>query len=345
MVRTHVIVDGLADPLLAQQLSAAWARAGFDNAVDISAQAAWLAPGGEHHADELAEADVDRAARIARAFGIELRDRVGKTFKAGNDPAALRAQMAKEYKARTAVTVMFGLPAVVLHYIAPALVGGVPDARGMLQPWLIEMLLVGWLCIAAAWPVLWQGALALRNLRATPDLLASVVIVGAFLPCATGVVLIPFRGDVWFGTPQTGGGPAFHAVAMMIALVSFSRWMTHRYAQRLTGRADWMLGHLGRFIFAWLVFAGALALAGGWMTGLMIAMLMPAALSHGGINRLSPGWSIALPVVAFAVFVLMAPGALSLELRGAEVQIAAGFHLLMTCVFVFGWRALPREVR
>ena len=343
MTRTHVIIDGLSDPLLAQQLGAAWARAGFDNAVDISAQTAWLAPAAAGKADVLTEADVDRAAGIARAFGIELRDRVGKTFKADNDPAALRAQVAKEYKARLAVTVMFGLPAIVLHYLAPALVGGVPDARGMLQPWLIEMLLVGWLCIAAAWPVLWQGALALRNLRATPDLLVSVLIAAVYLPCAIGVVLLPFRGEVWFGTPQAGGGPAFHAVAMLIALVSFSRWMMLRNADRLSGRADWMLPRISRFVFAWIVFAAVVAFTQGWIAGVMIGMLMPVALSHGGINRLSPGWSIALPVIAFAVFVLMAPDAIGLKVRGSEVEIAAGFHLLMTCVFVASWRALPRR--
>ena len=37
----------------------AWAAAGYDNAVDISAQAAWLAPQSDADADALTEADVD----------------------------------------------------------------------------------------------------------------------------------------------------------------------------------------------------------------------------------------------------------------------------------------------
>ena len=51
---------------------------------------------------QLGEADVDRAAAIARRFGIEVRDRVGTTFKADNDLAALHGHMAYEYKSRLA---------------------------------------------------------------------------------------------------------------------------------------------------------------------------------------------------------------------------------------------------
>ena len=51
--RCHIILDGLQDPQLGQQLSAKWNHAGYRNVVDVAGQCAWLLPShGESDSQE-----------------------------------------------------------------------------------------------------------------------------------------------------------------------------------------------------------------------------------------------------------------------------------------------------
>jgi len=349
VTRTYVILDGLGEPELGRQLSVRLAAAGFDNAVDVAGQCGWVSPRADGSATELTERDVDRAASIVRAFGVEMRDRAGETFRAVNDLEALRDRLAREYKARLAQAIMFGLPAIVLHYVGPLLSpGGGQSAAGLRFPWLFEMLLVGWMCYVAAWPIIWQGVASLIHLRATSDLLTTCIIFASFAPSAIGALSMLFTNEPWFGSPHAGEGPVFHATVLTVMLAVAQRWLLHRHANRLSGRADWMPRGWGRFVAAWLAFACAVtvaqamrddvSLATAWHDGVMVAMLLPPMLCLGAVNRVTPGWSAALPVVAFALFLQVAPGAWGMQLGSMGIEIAFGFGVLMTAVFVVGWR-------
>jgi hypothetical protein len=343
--RTHVILDGLQDPILARQLSAMWHRAGFANAVDVSGQSAWLAP---VEGDALDEAAVDHAATIARTFGIELRDRVGNTFKADNPLPPMLQRMEKESRQRLATSLMYGLPALLLHYLGPLLAtGGGTETRSLLYPWLFEMLLVGWVCFAAGWPSLWNAALAVRSLRAHGDLLTTGVMLAAFVPSAAGVMSLPFAREPWVLSTQAGGsGVMFHFALMAVWLNVSQRWLMFRNADRLAGRASLMLAGFGRLIVVWLIVAVIVGATIGWARGLAVALLLPPLLSLGAVNRWSPGWSIVLPVAAFAVLLMagdrLMPGTLH-GVRGIEFEVAAGFGVMMTAVFGVSWGAWPRR--
>jgi len=333
--RTHIILDGLQDPVLGQRLSVEWMAAGFANAVDISGQAAWLSMDGR----PLTEEQMEGASAIARRFGLEVRDRAGAAYHAENSLETLRAQAAREWRMRSAQAVMFGLPALVLHYMAPVLAGARRDARGMFYPWVFELLLVGWATLAGAWPILWQGALSLRWLRGTADLLTSVVMLAAFVPSVVDTLMLPITGHAWFGER----GPMFHAAALTVLVASLARWAVHAHAARLAGRATLMIPHFGRLIALWLVAMGISAGLAGWGPALALGLIMPPALSVGAVNRWSPGVSMALPVVAFALLLTLGPRPLGMHIAGVEVETAAGFALLMTGVFVLGWRGVDKK--
>ncbi len=336
--RTHLIIDGLYDPQLAGELSRRWAKAGFDNAVDVASQSAWLAPHeGPHTASE---ADVERAAAIVRCFRVELRDRVGTSFIAANDATALRQRMAYEFKSRLATAVVFGLPALALHYAGPWLAGGGREARDLLYPWLFELLLVGWACVAAGWPILWNGALAAMHLRATADLLTTLIVLASLLPAAAGLAWLIATGDTWLGASRADGTLA-HAALAAIVISTLQRWQFYCNADRLSGRSQLMVPRPGRLVVLWLVLSAAVTSWHGRELGLAVALLLPPLISLGAIHRQSPGWSMVLPVFAFAVLMLLAPRALQLPVRGVAVEIAAGFALMMTVVFALGWRSWP----
>ncbi len=343
MSRTHFILDGLQDPLLGQALSAHWARAGFHNAVDPAGQCAWLttAPGDSPGSDPgtaLSEPQAEHAASIARRFGLEIRDRVCSTYQSDNDLPALRDRVAYEYKSRFATAIVFGLPALALHYLGPVLAGGGVQVRSMLYPWLFEMLLTGWLCVAAGWPILWQGVLAMRYRRATIDMLTTAIIAIAFIPSAVGVLSMPFVDCPWFGSPNDGGGPIFHAAVIAITMAILARWLTHRAAHYLAGRTDLMLAHFSRLIAAWLILVLITFATAGWYGAVAVGLLLPPMISSAAVNRTSPGWSVTLPVFAFTILMLIGPRALDLPLHGVQIETAGAFTLMMTLVFAAGWR-------
>ena len=230
MSRTYVILDGLTDPLLARRLSSAWASAGFDNAVDASGQRAWIAP--KNKDEILTEPEAERAAQVARAVGIEMRDRAGTKFKPDNDPLIMGRQIVYEYRSRFATALVYGLPALALHYLAPILAsGGGREPRDLVYPWLFELLLGGWVILAAGWPLLWQGLVSLIHLRMTSDLFFSLLVIAAYVPSALGMLSMPLVETPWLMTVKVGGvGPMFHVTVIVTILATLQRWLAHAAA-------------------------------------------------------------------------------------------------------------------
>ena len=338
MTRTYIILDGLADPYLGRVLSARWAQAGFRNAVDVAGQCAWLAPLEDPDAS-LTEAQLTRAAAIGRGVGVEIRDRLGKKFRPDNDLGALRRQSVHEYRARLATALMFGLPALALHYLAPVLASGSGlDPARMVFPWLFEMVLVGWLCVGAGFPLLWQAGLGVLHLRMTADVLSGVLIVGSFAPSAVGVMSMLVIDEPWFGRD----GPMFHAAVWTMLITILGRWLCHLAASRLAGRGGIMLYHYSRVVVLWLIIMGVVAVLRDWRWALAIGLVLPPAISLGAINPFSPSWSMSFPVVSFAVLMLLGQRVFGLNIDGFEIETAAGFALIMTIVFALGWRRFEK---
>lgn len=377
---THVVLDGLQEPSHGRGLSAHWAMAGFENAVDVAGQAGWLrvvdanaeaAGGADEEASNtgraadapavtraVTEEDMVHAAGIARAFGIELRDRAGVAFRCDNELPALREQITREYRARFAQSLVFGLPALVVHYLGPMLAsGGGQSAASMAMPWLLEGALVGWAIWVAALPIIWQGGCAAIHFRATADLFTAALIALAYLPSLAGTASLLFTSSPWFGLPGAGdggagdalergamAGPAFHIAIMATMVASFQRWQLHRSAHRLSGRADLLLPRFGVLILAWLAAMLVTMALVGWQVGLCLGLLLPPMLSAGGVNRWSPGWSIALPVLAFAPLFLFGPKAITFAPHAAAMrfEIAAGFAWMMSLTLALGWRKMGK---
>lgn len=356
MTRTYLILDGLQQPELGQALSRAWAKAGFDNAVDVGGQSAWVSAGtdtatprrsdeGEESlsdaadgdfiaAEALTEVQIDHAAAIARVFGLEVRDRAGESFIAANDLSKLRGRIIYEYKSRFATAIMFGLPALALHWFGEFLAGGAQSPRDMLYPWLIEMLLVGWVCIAAGWPILWQGALSLRGLRMTNDLLTSFIIFAAFVPSALFSIGVIIGVD----PPFALRGPTFHAALLTVTLVVWQRFLLHRAADKLAGKAMLMLPGFNRIIGVWMIAFICITVFVGWRAGLAFAMLLPAVASSASINPWTPGWPSLMPTFAFALMMLLDPGTDAFSLEGIRIEVAAGFGVIQGFSAMWGWR-------
>lgn len=382
MVRTHVIIDGLQDPILARDLSSRWLEAGFRNAVDIAGQVGWLeravsgqteveevasdaAANGEAAAaeavnvdqesasdeslaeaptEDLAEAEVARAGAIARAFGVEIRDRAGNSFIAANEPEALREQMVYEYRTRFAQSLVFGMPAIVLHYLGPVLaVGGGESAGNMLYPWLIQMVLVGWALWAGGLPILWQGVMSAIHLRSTADLVTTVIVFVAFIPSLIGMIAVIFGNEPWFANANGDGGPAFHVAIFAVMLALFQRWQMYKHTHRLSGRASLMMPRFNRLCAAWLIAVIVVLAAFGWMTALGFGLLFPALLSVGGINRWSPGWSMALPVIAIAPVYLFGQRLIEMDVESIRIESAVAFQMMIALLFTAGWSRWSRR--
>ena len=353
-VRTHVILDGLTDPLLGGEMSRRWAAAGFDNGVDVAGQWGWLAAGGKSQVPsvkgeepevqgpglELTEAEVDRARSIGRAFGLELRDRVGNTFVGSIRAEPLRTALVKEYRSRLATVLMFGLPVLLLHHTGPFLAGHPDQPHAMMIPWVIELLLTGWLSIAGGWPILWQGALSLMHFRATADLLSSALILGALVPSAIGTLGMVVGIEPFFG----GDGPACDVAVYVLVVAVTQRWMLHRSAARLEGLSMLMPMRIGTLIVAWLVAMALVMGLVGWSGGLAVGLLLAPMAAAAAINPWTPGFTSLLPTIGFTVLLLIDPVVAGYSVQGVHVEVAAGFALIQTVVMAAGWSRLEREV-
>lgn len=369
MGRTYVILDGIQDPILGRELSRAWYEEGFHNGVDVSGQSAWLGvmkkdqtpstPEGSED-EALSKSQMDGAASVARAFGLEIRDRPGNVYRPDNTLDELRRQITHEYKSRLATVVVFGLPAVALHYWGPMLAGNAIGPRSMAYPWLMEMLLVGWGCLAGGWPILWQGALSLARLRAGADVLTSLIVAAAFVPSALGVLSLTVIDQPWFiETPVASdvgarisaasaakmelSGPLFYAAWYTMTLALAQRWLSHRWAHQIEGRADVMIPSFGKLVWVWLLISTVGWLLRGWRWGLATGMVLPPACGLGSINPWSPGWSVLLPVISFLAVLYFGEGVLGFSVDHTAIETAAGFGFIMTLYFAVGWRAWHRR--
>lgn len=352
MPKTHVILDALQDPAMGRELSARWAKAGIVNTLDVAGQCATLETPDD---DAAAEGVVARAAAIARAFGVELRDRAGATFVAANELPALRKSTTYEYRLRLASALVYGLPALAIHYAAPYLAGGsASNPRGMLYPWLFEMLLAGWVLIAAGWPILWQGVLSLVHLRITADLFTTVLVAASFIPSAIVVLTMPFV-DEPLALPRAAGGTGvmFQATVLAVTLAVAQRWRAHGDSAALSGGGARLPRRLGVLLGATLIVAGLVGwfgdtasptaidhdgAIGGWRGALAVLLVLPPMIGLGGVNRWSPGASIVLPVIGFGLFLLLGGRGFRLESHGMEIEIAGSFQAMMTLVLAWGWR-------
>jgi len=348
MARTYVILDGLQDLQLGQQLSKQWAAAGFDNGVDVAGQCAWLSPASSTQAalrGELTEEEVDKAAAIARRYGVEIRDRAGKSFIAENDLDALRDQVTYEYKCRFATGLVYGLPALALHYFAPFLAGNTADdPRSMSFPWFFEMLLSGWVCISAAWPIIWQGAVALRFRRLTADLLSMLLIAAAFLPSAVAVLAMAFVADPWLSTPATGGtGPMFHATVYLVLLAVLNRWLAHRATAATSGWADLLPRPFPLLIGCWLLGSAIVSATLGWPMGLAVGLLFSPMIGLACVNALNPGWLTVFPMVGCAFVLLAGPRMMNMSIAPYEIELAFTFGVIMALTYTVGWRRLSAQ--
>jgi len=334
---TYAILDGLQDPAYAQALSRRWHEAGFENRVEPARQRAALAPGPGDGRPCLEESDLDRAARIARPFGIELRERAGGTFIPDNDPEALENQTRREYRARFAQALVFGLPALALHYAGPLLAGGAAsEPAGLFYPWLFEALLVGWACLVGGWPILWQGALALVHLRPTGDLVTALVLLLTWLASAAGVLGLALGLAPWFGQ----AGPLFHATLFALLLAVGQRCLLYRYLDHLAAGGPWLLRGHRHLAGGWIAGALATGLFLGPRLGVAVALVLPPLAGLAAVNPYTPGPAALLPAVAFALLLILGPTRLEMTLHGAEIEAAAGFGLIATLAIGRGWSSL-----
>jgi len=340
-ISARVVLEGLQEPRWGMALSRQWADAGLPNRLDVAGQCAELYSCEEGQATpvsagRLSESDLQRAAAMARGYGVVLHDRIGRGFMAGIELAQLREHVAGQTRQRFAAALMFGLPVLALHYAAPYL-AGVGGPSRMVFPWLFATALSGWVCVAAGWPLLWNGILALVRLRPAGDALSALLLITAFGVSLRPLVILAMA-DVAPLAPIKA--PIFHAVVFVLWTALIQRWLVQRAASRLGGRSSWMLHGHRRIVTAWCLLAACVVFTFGWHRAVGFGMLLPPALSFGAINRRAAGWSATLPVGGFAFVYLFGPDALGMDVEGAEIEIAAGFAALMTIVFAMGWREM-----
>lgn len=330
---TFVVLEGLQDPRWAAALSRRWAEAGWPNRLDVAGQSAVLKA---EACSDASAGRMDQVAAMAAPFGVIVHDRVGRCFVADNTLAPLQHHVAMQMRQRFAVALTFGLPVVVLQYAAPFLVGTAGTA-GMAFPWLFQMLLTGWACIAAGWPLFWNAGHCVLGLRPAADFLAAVLMVISFATSLWPLWVLAWGGD----TPLDAiPPPMFHATVLVLWIALAQRWLVLRSAGRLRGRASWMLRGHSHLVAVWCVLLGLVGFGAGWPTAVGFGMLLPPRLSFGAINRPAPGWSAALPVFAFAVVYLFGPRSFAVPMDGIEIEVATGFAVLMTLVFAWGWRGM-----
>jgi hypothetical protein len=183
---------------------------------------------------------------------------------------------------------------------------------------------------------------SLIHLRATADLFVLFVVALAFVPSAYGVVSLLWTDDPWFGSAERGGGPMFHVAMWAVMIALCQRHLMYKRLAQLSGKANRMLAHFGKVIRIWMLVMVVVFFAMDWQSALAVGLVLPPLLAMGGVNNWSPGWSIALPVLAFGPVVLFGPDAIEMlnAAAGARIEIAGAFGLLMTIVFAMGWKKL-----
>lgn len=302
------MLDGLGDPAVARDLTRdLHAQLGVVARADPAGM--WLEV--EHDAP-IDEAMSDRVAEAARRLGLEPRDRLSSSFVPSATAEQLRDRLAYEWTSRWATGLVFLLPAIALHYLTPMLAQG-----GRLIPGMIEAVLVVWSLVAACWPIAWQGWLAARHRRFTPDLFTLTALLVALLVGLVQVVLA--RENV------------LHLAAYLIIAATTQRMILWRRAARLQG-----CGHL--MPPSWPVLA--VVLTGGLITacldfhgGMAMLLAVPAMIGPLSINRLVHPFGAMIPPVLMCALLGLSPLFLSESHLAGRTEAAFAFNVLLTLAY------------
>ncbi len=301
------MIDGMGDPGVAQSLTR-----DIKELLDLPARCdpagMWLEVESEEPIDE---AWTDRIIEVARLQGLELRDRVGSSFVANVSRDALRNRMQSEWRTRFATSLVFLLPALLLHYLTPYLA-----SSSTYLPNGIELVLVGWTIVAATWPILYQGLVSATAFRMTPDLYQSFLIVMTFLIGAWQVIT---------GSSDT----MLYITSFAVISIAFQRRALWNHVDRLDGHAHLMLP-FARILLIVLIAASVVSVFDR-LGGVSMMLAVPAMMGALAINQLAypTGWVI--PVLMFVVWLgispMILPDRFEMEFR---VEAAFLFTILLT---------------
>lgn len=306
--RFTFMLDGLGDPSVARELTRA-VHQELDHVARSDPAGLWLEVQSRKPIDEQVS---DQVAALARRFALEPRDRVGSTFVPSLSAEHLRQRLAYEWTSRWATGLVFLLPALALHYLTPMLAQG-----GRLIPGMIEAALVIWSLIAACWPIAWQGSLALRERRITPDLFN---LAGLTLTLFAGLVqVILARENV------------LHITAYFILAATTQRMIISRRAGRLDGNAHLMPP--SRWILLVVLLGGLILAPFDLEGGAAVLLAMPAMISLLSINRLVHPFGAMIPALLMCGLLALAPTVLPDHLLAGRIESAFAFNILLTLVY------------
>ncbi len=314
MSRRMLILDGLQDADVARGVSARLSGAGLDNRLDLGAQLLEVE----------AEADDPRIEGILAQFGL-----------------VPRVESREAWRRR--------LGRCCLVLIALALLGAAVEvviAAGMVGAgWRLGhvVLLLG--ALYAGEPVITQALAAARALRPSGDLLTSLVMA-----IAAGLAV----GDAAGWAAAEGGAAAMPLAVAALALAMGQRWLSHRMAEHLAGRADAMLRWWHRLVGGWVAGSAVVGIVAGWPWLMALLLVLPPMLALGAINPWTPRWQMALAPLAFAVVLAGPAGALgAVESRPwphplpplLPGVVAVVFQCVMVSVMALGWWATAPRPR
>lgn len=306
--RFTFMLDGLGDPIVARDLT----RTVHETLAVVARSdpaGMWLEIESDHPIDETM---ADRIALITRRFGLEPRDRTSSSFVSSVTAGQLRQRMAYEWTSRWATGLVFLLPALALHYLTPVLAQG-----SRLIPGMIEATLIVWSLVAAAWPIVWQGLLALRARRITPDLFT---LVGLAISLIAGLISVIVARE-----------NPLNITAMLIIAATTQRMIVCRRAERLDGcghlmpPSRWLLGIvlIGAMILIWFDFDGAISML----------LAMPALISLLSINRLTHPFGAMIPPLLMCCLLAIAPAFFPEAYLAGRVEAAFAFNVLLTLIY------------
>ncbi len=302
------MLDGLGDPLVARDLTR-HVHETLGVATRSDPAGMWLEIESTAPIDEALS---DRVAEITRRFGLEPRDRTSSSFISSVTAEQLRQRMAYEWTSRWATGLVFLLPAVVLHYLTPTLAQG-----SRLIPGMIEATLVIWSLIAACWPIVWQGFLAIRSRRLTPDLFSTA---GLAVSLGAGLAMVVLARE-----------NTLHITSYFIIAATTQRLIIWRRAIRLDGNAHLMPP--SRWLLGAVLIAGLSLACFDFDGGLAVLLAMPALISLLSINRVAHPFGAMIPAVLMCVLLGIAPAVFPEGYLSGRIEAAFGFNTLLTAVY------------
>lgn len=306
--RFTFMLDGIGDPRAARDLTRdLHERLGLVARADPAGM--WLEIESESPIDEALS---DRVADMARRHGLEPRDRLSSSFVRGITGEQLRARLAYEWTSRWATGLVFFLPALALHYLTPTLAQG-----GRIIPGMIEAALVVWSLIAAAWPIVWQGLLAARHRRFTPDLFTFTALLVSL--------------SVGLGQVVTSTENVLHVTSYLIIAATTQRMLLWRRAGCLQGCAHLMPPSAP--VLAIVLCAGLITACLDFRGGVAMLLAMPAMISLLSINRLAHPFGAMIPPMLMCALLGLSPLLLDESRLAGRVEAAFAFNVLLTLAY------------